>query len=56
MLTGYLPYAPKGNLVMILSDVSASVALGALGLAGLATVPPLVRIGRYSDLSALRGM
>ena len=55
VLTGYLPYAPSGNLVMVLSDVSAMVAGGALVLAGLATLPPLIRIRRYSDLTTLRG-
>ena len=55
LLTDYLPYAPKGNLVLILTDVSLSVALGALGLAVLATIPPLLRLRRYSDLSAMRG-
>ena len=54
LLTDYLPYAPKGDLVLVPARVSGAIVLGALVIGMLATLPPLLRIRAFGDLSSLR--
>lgn len=54
ILTGYLPYAPDGNLIALPFSFMGSILMAAIGLGIVATIPPLIRLAWFSDLSALR--
>ncbi len=54
VLTGYLPYAPDGNLVDVPVPVAVAIVGGAILIGVLATVLPLLRLRRFGDLSVLR--
>jgi len=54
-LARYLPYAPAGDLVLLTGPLLAGIAAAALLISLLATIPPLVRLGWFSDHSALAG-
>ncbi len=53
-LVAYLPYAPKGDLVHIPANVVLAIVGGGLLIGVLATLPPLLRLRRFGDLSILR--
>ncbi len=53
-LVDYLPYAPQGDLIELSAEIQLSVLLSALLLALLATLPPLIRVSRFAQLSSLR--
>jgi ABC-type lipoprotein release transport system permease subunit len=55
LLASYLPYAPAGDLVLLTTPLLAGIAAIALGIALLSTIPPLMRLAWFSDLSTLRG-
>jgi putative ABC transport system permease protein len=55
VLADYVPYVPAGELVAVPPSVSAAVLGGALGLALLTALVPMIRLRRLGDLSDLRG-
>jgi len=54
-LTGYLPYAPPGNLVSLSGSDFLILFVAALIGAFIATIPALIRLSWFSNLSAFRG-
>ena len=55
VLTGYLPYAPSGNLVAVTPAMALAVAGAALAVGLVATLPPLLRLRWFSGVGAFRG-
>lgn len=53
-LVAYLPYAPKGDLVQIPGEVTAAILIGGVVIGLLATLPPLLRLRQFGDLTILR--
>jgi ABC-type lipoprotein release transport system permease subunit len=54
LLIGYLPYAPSGNLVRVPGDLAAMILGASLIAALIATLPSLIRITWFSNVSAFR--
>ena len=55
LLASYLPYAPAGDLVLLSGPLLGWIGAIAVGIGLLATVPPLLRLAWFSDLSTLQG-
>jgi putative ABC transport system permease protein len=53
-LVTYLPYAPKGDLIALSSELQLTILATSLALAILATLPPVARVLWFSSLSSLR--
>jgi ABC-type antimicrobial peptide transport system permease subunit len=55
LLADYVPYVPAGDLVTVPPSVSVAVLAGALGLALITALVPVIRLRHLGDLSDLRG-